>query len=488
MQHYNLNDWKLMSQRQRMSPFPNYMSMEAMTSSLLQKYTGARLTDLILIFEDRVMNGFNRTTTFDRAGQELLSRIQKEPTLYARLIKKQDRLGKILVAYAKKAGMHARRAVSHRALLALWEGYEKRYKEVYACYGSVWVIEDVLHRFLGTIVQKRVPDIVQASTILDILTRQPSAMVARIEREALYKLAATITDKAHFTHDPRVLQRIRQHERDYFWVTRDYEDPVLTVDRIIERLRTYCAEHPKKMYRAMVAEQSRFEQERRHWTKALRLTRHEQASFRTMLDVMHLKELRKRYVSESLYHFDAVLLAIAHHALLSLKQVRFLSTNDVRAMLVRQKDVTEAVNARMTLSGWMTHNGKTTIVTGNDAATLKKIFLTTPKNAKTFYGNPVSPGIARGPVKIVMNPDEIHKVKNGDIIVSVQVVPSFAPALLRAAGLICDGGHGITTHPAVLAREAGIPAIIQTRFARKILKDGDIVEVDGYKGIARKLS
>ena len=85
----------------------------------------------------------------------------------------------------------------------------------------------------------------------------------------------------------------------------------------------------------------------------------------------------------------------------------------------------------------------------------------------------------------MLNPDECTKVEKGDIIVSIQVVPSFSTAIIKSAGIICDGGHGITSHPATLAREAGVPCIIQTRFAREILRDGDIVEVDGYKGLAR---
>ena len=104
-----------------------------------------------------------------------------------------------------------------------------------------------------------------------------------------------------------------------------------------------------------------------------------------------------------------------------------------------------------------------------------------------FSGMAVSPGKAQGPVKIVMNPDECSKVEKGDVIVSVQVVPSFSTAIIKASAIVCDGGHGITSHPATLAREAGIPCVIQTRFARDVLKDGDMVEVDGYAGVVKKM-
>jgi len=244
---------------------------------------------------------------------------------------------------------------------------------------------------------------------------------------------------------------------------------------------------PKLILDGMMAESKYYMAERARLTKKLKLTSHEQALFAAMRDVAFLKELRKRYVSESLYYFDPVLEAIASKSYLSVKQVRFLRTKDVADILLRHKDYTTEVNNRITLSAWVTTKNGTEVFVGNKVEKFKSTFLAHSSKTREFIGMPVSPGVARGPVRIIMNPDECHKVKKGDIIVSIQVVPSFSAAIQRAAGLICDGGHGITTHPAILAREAGIPAIIQTRFAREVLKDGDMVEVDGYKGVAKKI-
>ena len=56
----------------------------------------------------------------------------------------------------------------------------------------------------------------------------------------------------------------------------------------------------------------------------------------------------------------------------------------------------------------------------------------------------------------------------------------------KAAGIITDFG-GILCHAALISREFGIPCIVGTRVATKIFNDGDMVELDAYKGIARKL-
>ncbi|MBI4054032.1 MAG: hypothetical protein HY397_01745 [Candidatus Doudnabacteria bacterium] len=486
------NAWRLMSQRQRMSPFPNYMSMEAMARRL-KSYVGVNLEATLLIFEDRLMNAFNPKKNFDEAGSSILRRIIREPKLYKTLIALQHKFGNKLVHFTILAGKRARVQPTNRELYEFFAGYNKYYLEVYATYGSVWVVENVLNVALLKIVQKRIADPVEASKILNVLTLQPSAMVARIEREHLLGVAAEVAKNPGWTReiknstltDEKLVKLIKDHEKEYFWVTRDYEDPVLTFEQILQRLKVVLVSNPVKVHQEMVAERKDIALQQQNLASKLSLTVQEKQLFSSMLDLAHLKELRKRYVSESLYYFDDVLQTIAEHSFLTLKQVRFLRTVDVGEILLKGKDFSAEANDRIKLSAWITDGRESAVYTGAKAAAFKKTLIDFSPDTKEFQGFPVSPGKARGPARIVMNPDEIGKIKKGDIIVTVQVVPSFAPAIHRAAGLICDGGHGVTTHPAILAREAKIPAIIQTRFARQVLHDGDIVEVDGFAGTAR---
>ena len=513
MTKINPKDWRFCSQRQRMSPFPNYMSMEAMCSRA-KNFVGVNAPHILLLNEDRICTIFIPKKEFSATVEKVMKRIHGDHKLFFNLVQKQHIVGKRLVHFAKQSFRTNLSTVSNSKLAGLYATYEDYYKDVYACYGHVWIIEDALNKELLDIVQKRIPDFaptslklrrasktsvdfIKATDILNTLTLQPGAMVARIEREALFELAAKIVKNKKWKgqvlksgvegHDKHLAKLIKKHEQDYFWVTRDYDDPVLTYHTITEKLREAIKKNPEKVYKRMVAERLSIHTKQQQLRKQLKLTKKEIGLFNTMLDVAYLKELRKRYVSESLYYFDKVLLEIGTRLFLSLKQVRFLSTKDVKDGLTRKKDVTSVVNARIKQAAWLTNGKRTQIFTGKESNAYHKALVGYSVNTTEFTGMAVSPGIARGPVRIIMNPNEIHKVKKGDIIVSIQVVPSFAPAVLRSAGLICDGGHGITTHPAIIAREAGVPCIIQTRFARHVLKDGDMVEVDGYKGIARKL-
>lgn len=103
-------------------------------------------------------------------------------------------------------------------------------------------------------------------------------------------------------------------------------------------------------------------------------------------------------------------------------------------------------------------------------------------------GNPLlkgvgaSPGAVSGKVRIILSKDDIAKIKSGDIIVTTMTSPDLVPAMGRSAAIITDLG-GRTSHAAIVSREMGIPAIVGTQQATKVLKDSQEVTVDAYDGI-----
>ncbi|HRY82107.1 MAG TPA: PEP-utilizing enzyme [Candidatus Moranbacteria bacterium] len=82
--------------------------------------------------------------------------------------------------------------------------------------------------------------------------------------------------------------------------------------------------------------------------------------------------------------------------------------------------------------------------------------------------------------------NEIKKVKKGDILVAATTGPEIITAIKKAGAIITNEG-GITSHAAIISRELNIPCIIGTKIATKVLKDGDLVEVDANKGIVKIL-
>ena len=110
-------------------------------------------------------------------------------------------------------------------------------------------------------------------------------------------------------------------------------------------------------------------------------------------------------------------------------------------------------------------------------------FQTQTSNLKLpiLTGSPASPGIGTGPVIIIHSPKEIHKIQHGDVLVAPQTNPDYVPAMKKAVAIITDKG-GRTSHAAIVSRELGIPAVVGTEKATKILKNDMVVSVNGATG------
>ncbi len=105
---------------------------------------------------------------------------------------------------------------------------------------------------------------------------------------------------------------------------------------------------------------------------------------------------------------------------------------------------------------------------------------------KQFQGAIAYKGLIKGKVKIVTSKNDLSKIQEGDVLVSQFTKPEYIYAMKKAASFITNDG-GITSHAAIIAREMKKPCIIGTKIATKVLKDGDIVEVDSNQGIVRIL-
>jgi pyruvate,water dikinase len=100
---------------------------------------------------------------------------------------------------------------------------------------------------------------------------------------------------------------------------------------------------------------------------------------------------------------------------------------------------------------------------------------------RMISGLGASAGIVEGVARVVRTVDEFDEVRDGDILVCQMTNPAWVVLFTKIAGLVTDTG-GTTSHPAVLAREFGIPAVIGTSVATQRIVTGDRLRVDGSAG------
>ncbi|MBU7027195.1 MAG: hypothetical protein HXS48_09650, partial [Theionarchaea archaeon] len=93
-----------------------------------------------------------------------------------------------------------------------------------------------------------------------------------------------------------------------------------------------------------------------------------------------------------------------------------------------------------------------------------------------------SHGVVRGRARVVLDPNECPEFKEGEILVAPVTDPGWTPLFVTAGGLVMELG-GTLSHGVIIAREYGIPAVVGVKNATKIIKTGQLITVDGTKGL-----
>jgi phosphohistidine swiveling domain-containing protein len=182
------------------------------------------------------------------------------------------------------------------------------------------------------------------------------------------------------------------------------------------------------------------------------------------------------------------------------EDVLFLHYNELRVFMASS----EALDARTLVSERRDERERAFAVRPPEwVGTATKTALDFPYNAlwgfpEKFYREPTtaadevrglaaSPGVVEGTAKNVASLDEFDQVQEGDVLVCQMTNPAWVVLFTKIAGLVTDAG-GVVSHPAVVAREFGIPAVVGTSDATARIKTGDRVRVNGATGIVELLT
>jgi pyruvate,water dikinase len=117
--------------------------------------------------------------------------------------------------------------------------------------------------------------------------------------------------------------------------------------------------------------------------------------------------------------------------------------------------------------------------------TIEKVreLLRPPEKVVELKGWPASPGVVEGVARVVSDPSaQYHEIQPGEILVTGFLHASQAPVFTKVKALVTDGG-GVMSHPAIVARELMIPAVVGAGIATKVIKTGQKIRVDGGKGV-----
>ena len=302
------------------------------------------------------------------------------------------------------------------------------------------------------------------------------------------RVAQTVADKG--IESVAAKNALEEHARLFRWIHYGYLGPAWTADDFAQRVEKTIREHPDPTGAFLAKENERKtlpvrQQER---MDALGLDESERRLFASARTFLYLKAYRVDVRSLASFTFDRIFKEIGRRHGLTRNQLHCASLSELVGMLQGKPLDVSVLNRRFSgFTFYWSDEGQAFLYGDEQSAFLKKNELHQDISfSDELRGQVACPGVVKGRVKIVMTAVDNSKVIHGDILVSLATNPDLLPAMHRARAFVTDMG-GITSHAAIVAREMNKPCVIGTKFASKVLKDGDFIEVNATEGWVRKL-
>lgn len=355
-------------------------------------------------------------------------------------------------------------------------------------------------------VQQSVPE------VFSILTSPTKRSLLDKEEENFLKIALTISKKRKLKEafiqsslqsltdnlsglDRQIYENILGHYKQFSPLTYQYRGPAYPLGDYLSRWQAFLREkkNPKVVLEKKKKDQRDLLKEQKKLVEQLELTEHEQNILIMAQEMVFIKSYRKDALYNAMYYYELIFKEVGKRFGLSVGQVQAMKPSEIITALEKGEVDADMLNERLKKAvDYYKRKGNTgytnTVLTGDKAERfMKSINLKKPKNnKKKLYGTCAYPGKIEGVVRVVNVPEDMEKMKQGDIMVAHNTNPNLVPAMKKASALV-GGAGGLTCHTAIVAREMKIPCVVGALNCDKFLKDGDKVLVDAEEGVIKKL-
>ncbi|OHA22965.1 MAG: hypothetical protein A3B98_02905 [Candidatus Taylorbacteria bacterium RIFCSPHIGHO2_02_FULL_43_55] len=445
-------------------------------------------------FINGACNLFMPQEYYDEMNRRNYRSLFGEPEKWDKLHKINDKASAELFAFSRHLLEKDPKKLSNKQILDILREFFRIQNLVHVPRGPIWQMEtpdNILNNYLYSYLEEQKKEKrseIDTGEAFRILTAPLEDSILTKER---YELAsvASITDKK------KKDQKLEKHAVKYEWLEYGLQGRILSKDHFQRELEEIEKEGSQTVLERIKEFKAKTIQEQKKIIKALNIGKTHQRIFKIVRGSLFSRLYSKYAQFYAYYCLEGLLKEIGSRFSLSLEETRFLSIKDYESMLARSgADKTNwgsLARSHKSHSLQISDEGQTEIWTGEDAdRVMKKVKWkegsVESSQSDEIKGQPAFKGQAKGRVKIINTVQELAKMHSGNVLVSHMTNPDIVPAMKMAVAIVTDLG-GITCHAAIVARELRKPCIIGTKIATKVLKDGDLVEVDAEKGIIKKI-
>ncbi len=474
---------------QSMVAAPVYIEAGPISGILgMAKALGYHYNRFIMRYEGTLLHMYYHLDDIHAAASELLARYRKDPGYLSTL----EAYALPRVAAMEKAGLDLSR-LPKMTFPSLVGEYRKLLSLFHDFFPTSHVLEAVSMTFDRPLRERLSAELSslgreeETTAVFGALTapgRMPFVIAVQNSLAALYRLSEG-KDLAH--PDKTLLAAIDDHVSRFYWAKITWwGGDRLEQEDVLSELRSY-REHGGAP--AIIAPERFLENshERKRLLSTLHLSRELSELVAITVFCSSWQDDRKIQMLKGMYVLEHYIKAIAAKIGIEYTLLKYLLFDEVALLIERSPEELTRMLAPRTEKFAILHDGATALVLSGSAYDTFFSQKTSPAEGLVeLSGLTASPGIAEGIVRICLQPHRLKNVKEGDILVTSMTRPEYVPALRRCAAVVTDEG-GITCHAAVISRELGIPCVIGTKVATKLLKDGMRVQVNANHGMVRQL-
>lgn len=499
---------------------PNYYPMMAhiafdvnLSNGTLKKYKlKNRFSKLLTRYKNNFGGFFVIKNEFNLISHELVDLIIKKPNILKKynLELKQDakKFFKTTTEWEKTNFV----SLNNNELAQVYKKYYDTYTNIHLHHWMQTCLDfgdNVLSKYLINYLKERVLNThLSVGDVFSILTTPTEEGNVSREYRDLLGIYKEITKnkkiKEYFKkNDTRIIEenlkmlnngldkKITNHARKYGWLGYNTVGPAWSREYFIDILGSFARQgiSPDLLLKKQIKEREYIKNKQKKLIKKLNIDKKHQLIFKNTRDIVYTKGLRKDCMFYSYFTMENFFKELGKRFYISIRQARYLIPDEVYEVLKGSKKIDVAMlNERFNFSFYNSKKKqkKNKFLIKKEALSFSERINIIEENVddiKTLLGDCASPGRVKGRVSVINVPEDMKKMKKGNILVSIATTPDLVPAIKKASSIITDMG-GVTCHAAIVSRELGIPCVVGTKLATKVLEDGDTVDVDATHGKA----
>ena len=429
----------------------------------------------------------------------IIKKIQENPNFLPNLCKIWQRRAKKLKDFEKKISSMDLKKLSNKelgsAFYKLIHLYQEEYSPALLCDSFSLHTDQIIAKKLKNITEMR-NEPRKFAEYLETLTSPIKKSFTNKEEASLLKIAKKIKAdkklsqlfkkdlkkiKKETSRYPHLKQALEKHQKDYFWIENSYAQGIKLEQRyFLRKIKRILKEEINldKKIRQLENWSKNCKRKKKNLIIKLKLDKEFKKILKWIEVFGWLHDARKAVVMETNYYISLVLKEIGERLNLSLHEMYYCDHHKIGEMLLKKEVNKKVIHQRMKICAHLVWPNKYELVTGEKAKQWYQEILEEKKEAiRDLEGISASTGVFIGRAKIVEDIKDGHKIKKKDILVAGMTRPHWMSFIKKVGALVTDEG-GITCHAAIVAREMGVPCIIGTKIATKIIKDNDLVEVN----------